>query len=107
MHLDYVFLPTSLTSADLYYHSPFCITPSITSCSANVPDGTVLKYIDRETHSGHCEHDYMKFVFAADGTLTHRCSSKKVCIDTKDILVLRTNCVGETPRFSRTKVRLA
>ncbi|XP_065647462.1 uncharacterized protein LOC100205261 isoform X2 [Hydra vulgaris] len=100
---DYVNLPTSITSADLYYHSPFCITPSINSCSDTVLDGTIIKYIDRDTRSGHCEHDYMKFLFAADGTLTHNCSKKKVCINTNFNLILRTNCIGETPRFQLTK----
>nr|XP_047135037.1 uncharacterized protein LOC100199215 isoform X2 [Hydra vulgaris] len=100
---DYINLPTSITSAELYYHSPFCITPSITSCSETVLDGTIIKYIDRDTRSGHCEHDYMKFLFAADGTLTHDCSKKKVCIDTNFNLILRTNCLGETPRFQLTK----
>ncbi|XP_047135033.1 uncharacterized protein LOC100209306 isoform X2 [Hydra vulgaris] len=100
---DYVNLPTSITSAELYYHSPFCITPSINSCSENVLDGTIIKYIDRDTRSGHCEHDYMKFLFAADGTITHDCSKKKVCIDTNFNLILRTDCFGETPRFQLTK----
>ena len=105
MFLDYIFYPTSITSAALFYHTPFCISPQITYCSKAVPDGTVLKYINRDIHSGHCEHNYMKFIFAADGSLTHHCSGKKVCISSDDILILNTTCEVEIPRFKHTKVR--
>ncbi|XP_047127009.1 uncharacterized protein LOC101234350 [Hydra vulgaris] len=102
---DYIFRPTSITSAAFYYHDPFCISPQITSCSELVPDGTVLKYINRDTHSGHCEHDYMKFLFAADGSLTHNCSGKFVCINSEDHLILNATCTVEVPKFRRTKER--
>nr|XP_047134262.1 uncharacterized protein LOC100206071 [Hydra vulgaris] len=100
---DNIYQSTSITSANLNYHSAFCIAPSITSCLDNVPDGTVVMYIDSKYHSGHCEHDYMKFAFSIDGTLTHECSKKKICIDSTDNLVLRDNCNGEIPKFSFTK----
>ena len=95
--------PTPISTLPLYYHSPMCVAlKGIELCSDYVPDGTRLIYQSMPQFD--CNHNHMLFVHGVDGTITHKCSGKKVCPNAHKQLVVSNQCDGDSAKFLRTKV---
>ena len=96
-------IPTPISTLDLYYHGAMCLTPNITSCDGDIPDGTKIIY--KSSPNKDCDHPHMLFYYHSDGTLIHKCSEKKVCpSDDGEFLILSSTCGVDASKYSRTKV---
>jgi len=94
-------VPTPIVKMDLNRQYPLCITPDITDCT-DIPDGTKLIY--KEMPYNDCNHERMLFHYQPDGTLVHKCSTKKVCPDSEGILQVSSQCGVDESKFERTEV---
>ena len=99
--VDAATTPTPISTISINNRSPLCITPTITSCDGDIPDGTKIKYIGYTD----CNFPHMLFTHGADGTLTHHCSGKKVCPSTDgQYLIISSSCDAEKAKYERTSV---
>ena len=74
----------------------------IEKCTDYVADGTQLIY--QMMPQFDCNHNRMLFVHNVDGTLTHKCSGKKICPNELNQLVVSNQCNKDSAKFLRTKV---
>ncbi|XP_057304821.1 uncharacterized protein LOC130641845 isoform X1 [Hydractinia symbiolongicarpus] len=93
--------PTPIITEHLYYHREMCVTPNITSCSGDIPDGTKIMY--RTMPNYDCDHEHMQFIYKPDGTLIHKCSGKNVCpSDDGQYWIISSACDAEASKYTRT-----
>ena len=74
----------------------------INTCTNNVEDDTLLIY--QSMLHFDCNHHHMLFMHGIDGTLTHKCSGKKICPNRYGYLVASSKCELTNSKFIRTKV---
>ena len=80
-----------------------CITPDISNCDGNIPDGTKIMF--KSMPNNDCDHPHMLFTHASDGTLTHHCSGKKVCPSNDgQYLMISSLCSADESTYTRTQV---